>query len=242
MANTAAAYLNELQKYIGVKGRPNIFTRDYASRHGSAFLQAPWCDMYVTYGSRKSGAKAALPKGDRAYTVWHANDFANIKRWYSGTKDNVKKHAAPGDVMFCDWGGSDSRPKIDHVVTVKKNLGDGRVITVEGNTSDRVAYRVRSWTVIAGFGHPAWVVSPPKQIGNAWPYKPSTLLRKGWENSAGVKRVQDRLNTLGFKPVLAEDGDYGTKTETAVKWFQKREKIEADGIVGPVTWRHLFQG
>lgn len=240
MANTAAAFLNELNKHIGVRGRPNIFTRDYASRHGSAFLRASWCDIFQTYGSRKSGAKAALPKGDRAYTVWHANDFANIKRWYTGTKSNVINHAAPGDVIFFDWGGTDTRNKIDHVGTVKKNLGDGRVITVEGNTSDMVAYRVRSYTVIAGFGHPAYVVSVLKVIGNTYPFKSSTLMRKGWENSAAVKKVQDRINALGYKPVLAEDGDYGTKTETAVKWFQRGEKIAIDGIVGPVTWRHLF--
>lgn len=242
MANTAADLLNVLDNYIGVSGRPNVFTRDYASRHGDAFLRAAWCDMFITFGSRKSGAKAALPKGDRAYTVWHADDFAGIRRWYSGTKANVIKHAVPGSIAFMDWNGSDSRGAIDHVTYVKKNLGDGRIVTVEGNTSDRVAYRVRSYTVIAGFGNPAYAVTPVKPIGNTWPYKSTTLMRKGWENSAGVRKVQSAIDALGFRPRLVVDGDFGIKTETGVKWYQKREHIQVDGIVGPVTWRHLFQG
>lgn len=241
MANTASAFLNGAQKYVNkVSGRPNRFTRAYASRHGSAFLRAPWCDMYVTEIARDTGARAAIPNGDRAYTVWHANDFANINRWYSGTTANVKKHAAPGDVVFFDWNGSNSRGAVDHVGIVKKNLGDGRIVTVEGNTSDAVRIRVRGSGVITGFGQPRWTVSKPKPIGTAWPYKRGTLMRKGWENSAGVRKVQDRLNDLGYRPKLVVDGDFGAKTLAGVRWFQKRERIQVDGIVGPVTWGRLF--
>jgi hypothetical protein len=240
MANTAASVLNEANKYVGVKGRPNTFTRDYAGRHGNEFLKASWCDMFTTYVSRKAKAPAVLPNGDRAYTVWHANDFAGINRWRAGTAANIEAHAAPGDVIFFDWNGTDSRGAIDHVGFVVKNLGDGRVITIEGNTSDSVAIRVRGSDVIAGFGQPRWVVAPVKPIGKVWPYAKSTLMRKGWMNSAGVKKVQDRLNALGYKPVLVEDGDFGAKTEVAVKWFQRRSKIQVDGIVGPITWGRLF--
>lgn len=241
MANTAASVLNEANKHVGIKGRPNKFTRDYASRHGNDFLKAAWCDMFTTYVSRTAKAPAVLPNGDRAYTVWHANDFAGINRWRAGTSANIKAYATPGDVIFYDWNGTDSRGAIDHVGFVVKNLGDGRVITIEGNTSDSVAIRVRGSDIIAGFGHPAYTaIAPAKPIGKAWPYTSTTLMRKGWMNSAGVKKVQDRLNALGYKPVLAEDGDFGSKTEAAVKWFQRRSKIQVDGIVGPITWGRLF--
>ncbi len=245
MANIATDVLKEANRYVGVKGRPNTFTRDYADRHGSAFLRAAWCDMYVTYVARKVGAKAVLPNGDRAYTVWHANDFAGINRWKSGTTDNIRKYAAPGDVVFFDWGGSNERGYIDHIGFVVKNLGDGRVITIEGNTSDMVAIRTRGASVIAGFGQPAYQAkaapstpSKPKPSGSKYPYK--SLMRKGWMNSAGVKKVQDRINALGYKPALVEDGDFGTKTENGVKWAQRKYKIPADGIVGPQTWGKLF--
>lgn len=238
MPNTATALLNEAGKHVGVKGRPNAFTRAYSKRHGDDFLRAAWCDMFVTECARNSGARAAIPAGDRAYTVYHANDFANISRWYSGTTQNIKEKAAPGDVVFFDWDGGNTRGVIDHVGIVKKNLGDGRIITVEGNTSDMVALRVRGASVIAGFGKPKWDISAPVMpVGNKYPGK---LVKKGWENSANVKKIQSRLNTLGYKPKLITDGDFGTKTEVAVKWFQGKNSLDKDGIVGPATWAKLF--
>lgn len=54
-----------------------------------------------------------------------------------------------------------------------------------------------------------------------------------------VKRIQERLKGLGYYkgPI---DGDFGGGTEAAVKAFQKKEKLDADGAVGPVTWNALF--
>ena len=35
---------------------------------------------------------------------------------------------------------------------------------------------------------------------------------------------------------LKDDGDFGPKTETAVKKWQKTNGLVVDGIVGPITW------
>ena len=53
-----------------------------------------------------------------------------------------------------------------------------------------------------------------------------------------VKVVQQRLVDLGF--VVAVDGVFGARTETAVKSFQTDEGLKADGIVGRQTWAALF--
>ena len=53
-----------------------------------------------------------------------------------------------------------------------------------------------------------------------------------------VKVVQQRLVDLGF--VVAVDGVFGARTETAVKTFQRDEGLKADGIVGRQTWAALF--
>lgn len=65
------------------------------------------------------------------------------------------------------------------------------------------------------------------------PYiEPNTTLRKG-NNNGLVKWLQWELVQSGFK--LTIDGDFGTKTETAVKQFQKLYNLSADGIVGAKT-------
>lgn len=243
IANTAASVLNEAQRRIGLSGRPNVYTRWYAAAHGAEYLNASWCDMKVTYDARHSDtAKAVLPKGDRAYTVYHAEDFQNAGLWKSGTTANVIKYAYPGCVVFFDWNGTNVIGAIDHVGYVVKNLRDGRLITVEGNTADSVKLRVRGADVIAGFGTPKYDAPTPVIIKpvNAYPYMAGTYVQKGWQNSSGVRLIQGRLNTLGWRPLLTADGDFGTKTENAVKWFQRMFSLTVDGVVGPQTWGKLF--
>lgn len=45
-----------------------------------------------------------------------------------------------------------------------------------------------------------------------------------------TKLIQERLNSVGFH--LKIDGIFGTKTEKAVKQFQKNRNLKADGIIG----------
>lgn len=57
-------------------------------------------------------------------------------------------------------------------------------------------------------------------------------------NGFDVTFVQVVLKNLGFY-TGAIDGFYGPKTEAAVIAFQKSEGINADGVVGPVTFWHI---
>jgi CHAP domain len=149
--------LAEARKWLGTSGRPNPLTKAYAARNGREFLRAPWCQMSVTEWARRSGNTAAvLPRGDRAYTVWGAQDGERLGRWYKGTAANIRAHARPGAVVYFDWAGADAIAAIDHVGIVEKNLGDGRVQTIEANTGDAVKRRVRGPEVIAGFWNPAY--------------------------------------------------------------------------------------
>lgn len=52
----------------------------------------------------------------------------------------------------------------------------------------------------------------------------------------GVAAVQSQLNALLMpSPKLVADGVFGMKTSQAVKQFQQRRGLTADGIVGPKT-------
>jgi hypothetical protein len=62
-------------------------------------------------------------------------------------------------------------------------------------------------------------------------------LRKGMVGD-DVKELQSKLNELGHICGKA-DGKFGSRTRYAVKAFQRRHRLKADGIVGPNTWEVL---
>lgn len=66
------------------------------------------------------------------------------------------------------------------------------------------------------------------------------LYRLGDEGSA-VRDIQDRLAALGFDSPEEERFRFGEGTETAVRAFQKGRGLQSDGIVGPDTWRALYE-
>lgn len=53
-----------------------------------------------------------------------------------------------------------------------------------------------------------------------------------------VRRVQQRLTVNGYS-LGAIDGDFGAKTEAAVKRFQADFRLTADGVIGQQTWIQL---
>ena len=62
------------------------------------------------------------------------------------------------------------------------------------------------------------------------------ILKKGSKGD-DVIALQHLLNVEGYKVTI--DGDFGAKTEVAVKMLQKAHNLEQDGIVGAKTWAVL---
>jgi peptidoglycan hydrolase-like protein with peptidoglycan-binding domain len=62
-------------------------------------------------------------------------------------------------------------------------------------------------------------------------------LKKGAKGQA-VKDLQEALKALGFDAGKV-DGVFGAATERAVKKFQASAGIDADGVVGAITWRDI---
>ena len=56
-----------------------------------------------------------------------------------------------------------------------------------------------------------------------------------------VRDIQDRLSLLGFGCGPDTPGEYGKATAGAVATFQRSRGLSADGIVGPDTWRVLYE-
>jgi N-acetylmuramoyl-L-alanine amidase len=66
------------------------------------------------------------------------------------------------------------------------------------------------------------------------------LYRVGNQGTA-VRDIQDRLAALGFEPGADPRGVFAHGTTEAVTAFQKAKGLDADGIVGPNTWRSLYE-
>ncbi len=66
------------------------------------------------------------------------------------------------------------------------------------------------------------------------------LFRVGDVGTA-VRDIQERLDALGFDSTPDPRGTYGDPTSEAVTSFQRARGLEADGSVGPETWRALYE-
>ena len=65
-------------------------------------------------------------------------------------------------------------------------------------------------------------------------------VRKG-DRGDLVMIIQQRLINLGYLTGRA-DGDFGSRTQQALKDYQAVHGLEEDGIAGPKTMIHLFDG
>jgi hypothetical protein len=105
----------------------------------------------------------------------------------------------------------------------------------------------RPWGYYRGDAKPVVVV--PVSSKSAHPAKPALqgggmtrmpVLRRTSTVLAATRTLQRALIRLGFKPGAA-DGKFGPATDKALRTFQSRYHLGADGVAGPKTWVALVQ-
>jgi len=233
------------ESQIGTKEGPNNWNKyaasgDMTKLYGWNVQNQPWCDVFVDagfitcFGYEIGSAMTYQFAGcSGAACASSANYYKQRGAWFQTPE--------LGDQIFFIVGGG-----INHTGIVTY-VGDGSVVTVEGNSSDMVARRNYSIgsPQIAGYGRPNWllagrdIIVPPKEEEEGTDVVLPTL-QKGSTGMA-VKAAQLILIGRGYScGFWGADGDFGNGTEKAVKKFQTDMTIEADGVIGPDTWRHLL--
>lgn len=236
--------IKEAEKSLGLAGRPNYITDWYANRNGSYYREAPWCQMSISYWAFKSGNYDTVCFGkDWAYTVYLAQRFQAAGQWHADT-DGIRR----GDIVFFDWQGSDKIAAIDHVGIVT-GVNGRDILTIEGNTADRCARRVRRASEIAGYGRPAYAgakpkVAPKPNVRYTPPDFPRGLRPGASEPSA--KALQRALKAAKYmSSSIPLDDTYGPLTQAAVTRFHDRNPQFAerpgDPAIGPRGWAELHR-
>lgn len=87
----------------------------------------------------------------------------------------------------------------------------------------------------SGGGRPA----PKAADVAAAPVIKNNLTRKGPNDPAEVKALQQMLSALKIGPPMAQDGEFGQRTEEAVKALQEKLGVHPTGHVSPVLGKRL---
>lgn len=113
----------------------------------------------------------------------------------------------------------------------------GRQIDISAVAAEHFGYSPRNFPTDAIFKWSAFVnpnASKPN-MPSTDPSLASDLIKVNRTYDARVVEIQ-RL--LGFSS-SEQDGYFGTETDKAIKWFQRRSNISVDGVVGPDTLAKL---
>lgn len=209
----------------------------------------PYCDIFVDaafvtcYGV--VGAKELLCQPDNSCGAGcrFSADYFKAKGQF------FRNNPQPGDQIFFSY----QEGEVSHTGLVVEVTGYG-VTTVEGNTSDMVARRsyALSDARIYGYGRPDWNAGaadpepeqPEEEAQLEDKPKPKLgslpMLRQG-DVGEVVRAAQFLLNGRGASVgKWGADGEFGPMTKEAALAFQRRNGLEADGIIGPETWAALL--
>lgn len=201
----------------------------------AGFAIGAWCQMLISWAADKAGIpQTVIPR--MAYTPAAATWFKARGRW----GQTPRLYA----LVFYDWGGSHNINAIDHVGIVIAVLSDGRIRTLEGNTSNQLQEHTRSLVGVAGFGYPDYTAAAA--AATTWTEDLVQQLPLVKPGAKGVmpKRIFYLIMACGYgddlDPKVMDPTSYSPKVVAAVKRLQGDRKLKRDGEVGEKTWPELL--
>lgn len=134
-----------------------------------------------------------------------------------------------GDGMIVD------RPTSDRPVQMRSihTFGENNFVIARPNAYEQVQ------SIKTGVDTPTQAPTTAPQTQSAAPGVDTSLIRQG-DIGPNVEALQRQLQAKGFDPGQV-DGQFGPRTEAAVKAFQTAHGLEVDGVVGQLTRGQLTQ-
>ena len=224
----------------------NDFDTKYPNFYNGKKQGAEWCDIFydwcfVTEFGEDTGRQMLYQpwKSAGAGCKFSAGYYQNHNAFF---KSNPQK----GDQIFFYVGG-----EINHTGMVV-DVADGRVLTIEGNSGNKVAGHSYLLTnsKIAGYGRPNWSLVDDKPVEVKTVNIEMVVLTYGMSCN-DVKTFQRLANALGYVGAngkkLKEDGIFGNNCKYACGKIQedmiKKGIIKnVDYICGYYTWNYLLKG
>lgn len=191
----------------------------------------PWCCTYIWCGFHECGLSALFLNGGKsAYCPYVAGWAKDHGMW-------VTEGYREGDLPFYDWDGDGV---VDHIGYCLSAAGN-TLETVEGNVGDSVRRMTRQKSEVVGAYRPAYPGTPGGGERGTSADTVLPLLQRGSTGGAVTSLQVLLIHRWGLScGVDGADGDFGPNTENAVKQFQRRMGLTADGAVGPLTWGKLI--
>ena len=227
------------KKIIDIYNSHKPLARGYALKYTD-----DWCSGTISALAIACGATDIIPT--EVGCEKHIALFKNMGIWV----EDDSYIPSPGDIIFFDWddnGKGDNKGSSDHVGIVEKVSGN-TITVIEGNYSNSVKRRTLqvNGRYIRGYGVPKYDAEAPTEIkteikGENTVNVTLRVLQKGSKGNQ-VKALQRLLYVMGYdlgknKPI---DGNFGSKTDSAVRAYQKSKGLTVDGIVGAKTWGSLL--
>lgn len=170
LATTAAELIAIERSYLGVTESPPFSNNTPFSRWYGVI--GPWCDMDQCFCVAQAldwklpdwpTPPATSTSKGFSWTVAHATYYQE-----AGAFQGRGFTPYPGCHVFFAWDGSQEISHIDHIGLVIDVLPDGRIHTIEGNTSGggpdeggRVVEHYRARSSIVGYGTPTFTGGQP---------------------------------------------------------------------------------
>ena len=197
------------------------------SAFGTSMLGSKWHNYFgMKCGSAWKGKSINL-KTKEEYTVGTLTTIRDNFRVYDSMEDGVKGYFDFISTNRYANLKSASTPK-EYLELIKKDGYATSSSYVNTNMSCITKYDLDKYD---------WN-NKPQSVSNPYVLNDS-IIKKGSKGES-VKWLQYELNKRGYK--LNIDGDFGKKTDEAVRDYQSKHNLEVDGIVGKITIRSLTNG